>query len=202
MIDNGWCYYFSQKLSLSDYLLLVKPLLAISNVKGYKLVVITCLYLAIKLHNQRPLSMKSLTELNGNDKITIQDITEMESMILKTLNWTLCPPTASAFCNYFFLLWPTEVIKLSTMQSILQRSCFFSELSVFDNSLVSLLNQSEIAFAATLNAIEELSPTLLSSKSKLSFIDKIAFSSGMDPTSDRINSARDKIWALYQKSTS
>jgi hypothetical protein len=143
--------------------------------------------------------MKSLTDLNGNE-ITIQDITEMESMVLKTLDWNLCPPTASAFCTYFFLLWPTEATKSSTMQSVLQRSCFFSELSLFDNSLVLVLNQSEIAFAATLNALEELSPTLLPLKLKLSFIHNIALSSRIDHTSDCISLARDKIWALYQQS--
>jgi hypothetical protein len=155
--------------------------------------------LAIKVHNQRPLDMKSLVDLNGGE-ISIQDIVEMESMILKTLNWNLFPPTASTFCTYFFLLWPTEATKSSMMQSLLQRSCFFSELSAFDNSLVLELSQSEIAFAATLNAIEGLSPALLSLKSKLSFIYDIAFLSGLNHTSDRINLARDKIWALYQQS--
>jgi hypothetical protein len=156
--------------------------------------------LAIKAHNKKPLSIKSLVDLNDGE-ITTQDITEMESIILKTLNWMLCPPTASNFCTYFIALLPTKVAKPSVIQSILQRSHFFTELSLFNNSSCLVqLNQSEIAFAATLNAIEALSPALLPLKSKLSFINDITFFSGMDHTSDHIISARNEIWALYRQS--
>jgi hypothetical protein len=196
VVPHSLCYYYSYKLLISHLFLIL--LITISNVRGYKMVVITCLYLAIKVHNQRPLSIKSLSDLNGGD-ITVLEITEMESILLETLKWNLCPPTASTFCTYFFLLWPIEATKSSMMQSILEQSCFFSELSLFDKSLL-VLDQSEIAFAATLNAIEGVSPNSLSFKDKLSFINDIVYFSGMDQTSDRISFAREKMWDLYQQS--
>jgi hypothetical protein len=150
----------------------------------------------VKVHHQKPISMKSLANLSRGE-ISVKDITEMESMILKNLNWKLCPPTASIFCSHFYVLLPSDIDQ-SVRQSILQQSCFFTELSLFKYSF-ALINQSEIAFAAILNAIEGLSSSLLSQKRRIRFIEDVEFYTGIDHTSDRVNITRDNLWILYRR---
>ena len=141
--------------------------------------------------------MKSLANLSSGD-ISIEDITTMESLILKNLKWEMCPPTAPSFCSFFHALLPSD-IKPSVAQAILQRSLFFTELSLFEYSLISF-KPSEIAFAATLNAIDGLDDSLFSLKSKESFVDYIAHYCRMDDTSHRINALQVKMMALYRRS--
>ena len=166
-----------------------------SDCAGFKLAAITCLCLAIKVHNQKPLSMKSLSNLS-NGEIAVQDISEMESIILKNLNWNLCPPIASIFCKYFILLLPYDT-NVSVRRSILERSCFFSELSLFQRSFV-LLQQSEIAFAAILNAVDELNSLKFPSKIKINFIQDLEYYSGLCKNSNQIYAARAKMLSLYK----
>ncbi len=197
----------------------------------------TSLCLAVKVHNKKPISMKSLSKLSSG-AVTIQEMTEMEYIVLKALDWNLCPPTASNFCTYFHTLLPEcyasssstttsgsndnnmntkATVSVRVRQSILERSYFFAELSLFEYSL-SLFDQSEIAFASILNSLQYLEKQNLENnfveegtssltftlppnkKWRQEFVENIEFYSGLDSTSQRIRRARNKLWALYRRS--
>jgi hypothetical protein len=141
--------------------------------------------------------MKSLSELSKGE-FKAEDINEMESMILKALDWNMTPPTSANFCGHFHALLP-PTIRPSVRQTILQRSCFFSELAVIDYSFIAI-RQSETAFAAVLNVLEGLNPSLFTAQEKQGFIELMEEQSGMCHNSERINLARDKLWDLYRRS--
>lgn len=172
-----------------------------SDCATFKLASITSLYLAVKVHNQKPFSARSLASLSRGEFL-VEDITDMENLLLKALDWQLCPPTATSFSGYFCALLQPH-IKSSVKRTILQRSCFFSELGVMDSTLMTMsgLNQSEIAFAAILNSMSGVSSTLCSNDDKNDFVEVIEQCSGMDSQSISIKMAQEALWVLYHRST-
>lgn len=165
----------------------------------YKLAFITCLSLAIKVHNHKPLSMKSLSTLSAGE-FTAQDIVRMESLILKTLHWNLCPPTASSFCHHFYFLLP-PVIKETVKKTVLERSCFYCELSLVQGNLV-VLKPSQVAFAAMLNAMNDVCPdgSVISLHAKQRFLQDVELHTGMKQDLKSIEFARQEMISLYKRS--
>jgi len=163
---------------------------------AYKLAAITSMYLTIKLFNRKSLTMQSLSALSRGE-FSAAHIAEMETVILQTLSWNLYPATAANFIFHYNALLPS--IKKSAKQTILQRSCFFSELAVMEYSFVTL-NPSTIAISSILNALEGLDVSLMSKKERNLFKKEVEDISGIDLSSKTIVSAREKIWVLYKKS--
>ena len=143
--------------------------------------------------------MSSLAELSKNE-FTIEDITEMEMVLLKALNWNMSPPTASSFCDYFHALLPS-CVKPSVRQTILQRSYFFCELSVMDYSFMVSESQSEVALGGILNSLAGLSASSFSEDDKQNLIENIEELTGMDHTSEHIKTVQLKLWGLYRHSS-
>lgn len=170
-----------------------------SDCTAFKLASITSLYVAAKVHNQKPLSMTSLSNLSGGEFL-VEDIKDMETVLLKALDWQMCPPTASSFCGHFYALLPTKINETISQTLLLQRSLFFCELAVMDYSLMVSINQSELAFAGILNSLAGVSSSLMSIKTKDNFIKGIERCSGMDHKSGRIQKAQEKLFEIYHKS--
>jgi len=85
----------------------------------YKIVAMTCLYLAIKLHLGETHSVSRAGEKNffsleqyiklNNEFISTEDITNMELCVLSTLSWKVNPVSPMCFVRYFLMLMmPTE----------------------------------------------------------------------------------------------
>lgn len=168
-----------------------------SDRKAYKLVVITSLYLAIKIINRRALPMEALAELSKGEFET-HHISDMESFILTTLSWQLYPPTSSTYITCFQNIIP-PTLSASVRRSILEKAYFYAELSVIEYSFITF-KQSEIAFAAFLNAVSGVNSTLLPPMEKQSIIKTIEDLSGMQQDDTSIISARRKILFEYQNS--
>ena len=144
--------------------------------------------------------MESLAELSRGEFL-VEDIAEMETILLKALDWNMCPPTAFCFCGHFHALLPKNT-KASVRQTILQRSYFFSELSVMEYSFALSCNPSEVAFAAILNSLADLNPSFfVGQDGKDDFINDIEQCSGLSRVSQRIRHTQDKLWGLYQRSS-
>ena len=144
--------------------------------------------------------MTSLAELSRGEFL-VEDIAEMETILLKALDWNMCPPTAFCFCGHFHALLPQNT-KASVRQTILQRSCFFSELSVMEYSFTLSSNPLEVAFAAILNSLAGLSPSFfVGQDGKDDFINDIEQCSGLSRASQCIRQTQDKLWGLYQRSS-
>ena len=64
----------------------------------YQLVALTSLYLAVKLHSTRKISISSMSELSKGH-FRVDQIKQMEIFIIKTLRWRLNPPTPTILLN-------------------------------------------------------------------------------------------------------
>ena len=193
-----WNLHIFPSISLL-YFLHIRIIELVSDCTAFKLASITSLYLAVKVHNQKPFSMSSLASLSRGEYL-VEDIAEMETVLLKALDWSMCPPTASCFCGHFQALLPSLGSKPSVRNTILQRSRFFSELSVMDYSLTVSLKQSEVAFAGILNSLAGLSSSLLSTEEKKEFVKSIEECTGIDHRSGNVKMAQGKLWEMYRRS--
>ena len=134
--------------------------------------------------------MEALAELSKGEFET-HHIADMESFILTTLSWQLYPPTSSTYITCFQnIIKPT--MKTSVRRNILEKAYFFTELTVIEYSFINY-KQSEIAFAAFLNAVSGVSSSLLPLHEKRSMIEAIEDLSGMKQNGRNIISARKKI---------
>ena len=130
----------------------------------------------------------------------MEDITVMEAMLLKALDWQVCPPTASSFCGHFHALISSK-INQSGRLAILQQSHYLCELAVMDYSIIVYSSQSELAFAAILNSLASVNSSLISKECKEMYVKEIEECSGMDHRSERVRNTQDKLWSLYHRST-
>jgi Cyclin, N-terminal domain len=140
---------------------------------AFKLASMTCLYIATKVFHNKQLSVLTLVELSRNE-FTTTHIIQMERIILSTLNYKMNPPTAQTFlCQYQCIL-PmhkvvavvkkhmkgTSLIEYDTdmtfetqmITNIYDRSTYYSELVVYDYSLITDQRQN-VAIACLFNAI-------------------------------------------------
>ena len=162
---------------------------------AFKLAAMTSIYMATKIFNSREISMSSLAELSRGE-FDIAHISQMEGIILHTLEWRLHPPTAQCFINYFHALLPLPKGALS--RAVYQRSSFFAELSLFDYSFVSQ-SKCAIAVAALMNAMEGMEGTV-SKKDQEVFYESICKITGHVYPINTIDSIRGRLWYVYSQS--
>ncbi len=117
---------------------------------GFQLACITCMYIAIKVHEPMELDISLLCDLSRGS-YSASEIIQMEQVILRALEWRLNPPTATSFVRHIFSLLPTSIVddKSDRLCSALHQA----ELSVFDYSLVFTATSFTIATAAVSNAL-------------------------------------------------
>jgi lipoyl(octanoyl) transferase len=113
--------------------------------KLFRLVAITCIYLAIKLHSPKKVALQCIAAM-GQGLIHPDHIVAMELSIMQSLDWHLHPPTPLAFIENLFPL-------ISGNNEAFEFSRFLSELSVFAYPFVCF-KPSSIAVAASLFAID------------------------------------------------
>lgn len=116
---------------------------------AFKLASMTALYLATKVFNGRQLSIATLAELSRGE-FDACHISEMELIMLRTLDWKLNPPTVQDFIQYFVTFLPSHCPQTTF---IAQRAMFFAELSVYDYDLM-LHDRAVIAQGSILNAVQ------------------------------------------------
>jgi hypothetical protein len=123
----------------------------------FQMLSMTCLYLAIKLNECKPLlipgsvsSMDTILQLSRGF-FTLEETERMEYDILQRLQWHVHPPTPQLFIKHFLLLLRME---RQDIQDLVQ---FIVELSVMDYFFVCY-KPSEVALAALLNAMDEIFP--------------------------------------------
>ena len=131
---------------------------------------ITCLYIALKVHNHKTVETRTIANLS-NGEITVNDILWMECMILESLSFDLCPPICCSFIRSFYAFLPSGA-QNATGQDLIQRASFLAELSVMEISFRTL-HQSSIAFAAISTALDTMDQNFLLPSEKEHFIRKI-----------------------------
>lgn len=148
--------YVDRLLSSKENQEYIKTILQDRN--RYQLLIITCLYIAVKLSEPEVLSPTILSKLSQG-RYTEQDIEEEELRVLEALNWRLTGPTTSEFVQHFleFDILPNgrsdvETAARLTIEAISRTQ---AELSVADQSLVSV-PYSVLALASIRNAMEDV----------------------------------------------
>lgn len=119
--------------------------------KHFQLAAMSCLFLAIKLDEPRPMTLESLVDLSKGC-FQPRHVKLMEGIVLERLSWMTSPITANVFVRHFLLL-----LLLPTSQplliNILEVAVFLTELSVCDSFFISQ-KSSDTALACILLALE------------------------------------------------
>jgi hypothetical protein len=121
-----------------------------------QLVAMTCLYLAVKIHSCKKISITSIVSLSRGF-FRLDQVVKMEMCIMKSLNWYLNPPTPSTFVD---ILYPLMVELVGgededSVAEIKDLAKYLLELSVCDSYFINK-NPSLIAHAAITVAMNVL----------------------------------------------
>jgi hypothetical protein len=127
--------------------------LALVDRSIFQLASISCLYSSIKINEPKAISSEAMATLSRH-KYDRNQIEAMEQLILKTVKWLCHPPTTFAFSHYycklvagsdtrfdFDTLWEVTKVQLE---------------SVLNNYQMALVPSSSVAFAAVVNAIDNM----------------------------------------------
>ncbi|CAB9507257.1 diatom-specific cyclin [Seminavis robusta] len=120
----------------------------------FQLLVVTALYVAIKVHETVAISTSQFEKISRNT-FTSQDLESMERILLEGLEWKLHPPTSLGFVRSYMELVPSLKMSQAMKDTAFILCKVQTELAVRDSALVSA-RASTIAFASLLNAFEAL----------------------------------------------
>lgn len=121
----------------------------------FQLVAMTSLYLAVKVHSTRKISVAGIVSLSKGS-FREDQILKMEICIIKTLHWHVNPPTPSVYLNVVNPLIDVSAIDTQASYEITEFSRYLLELSVCDGFFTNK-KPSSIAYASILVAMEYLS---------------------------------------------
>jgi hypothetical protein len=130
---------------------------------AFQLTAIACFYTTIKVHEPQAITPQTMANLSRG-QYTAKQIETTEREILSCLGWLVHPPTALTFSHYLLSLLPS--MDEQTSDTLLELTKLQTELAV-QNYDLCLWNQSLIAFAAVMNALESMSLTTPKLQSEL-----------------------------------
>lgn len=131
-----------------------------------RLLSMSALLLASKISGSRELTMSCMSSLSSN--ISVDVLTKMEVLLLRSLKWKVHPPTAKAVIRELMGLLAIKIDNYEVLKKVSEHAHFFAELSVFDSELASI-SVVEVAIASLLNALK------LAGKSELSVVGESFF---------------------------
>lgn len=140
----------------------------------YKVTSITCLLIALKVHNHTIVKPSTLADLSQGE-ITTHDILVMEHMILGSLSYHLCPPTTYSFISSLCAFLPSRMKGTSAGKGFVQNCFFLAELSIMDISLRTV-PPSVTAFTIIMHVLDTIDGGrvfMSSTDEKESFIEKV-----------------------------
>ena len=143
---------------LDRYLCSDKGKKALGDRKEYQLVAMTCLYIAIKLHEPLEMETSLLADLSRGC-YTEMEFANMEKKILEALIWRVSGPTALGFIHHFMLFFP-DSLHTAIKTAVFDYARYQTELAVSDHACVKVA-PSVVGAAALFNAMEGMDPTLL-----------------------------------------
>ena len=165
--------------------------------KKYQFVVITCLYIAVKIFEKQVISPAVLVKLSRG-RYSEQDIEWEESRILSVLDWKLNGPTALEFVAYFLSTISDSKMDESAMNEVIGIARLQAELSVADQPL-AYEKYSVVALASIRNAMDNVGfYTPWEWAKRLQVLSLVV---GVDPFSGQVEDARSSLQQMVQKSS-
>jgi Cyclin, N-terminal domain len=163
--------------------------------KEYQLLVVTSLYMAIKVHGEtddidgprRKLKIDAFYELS-RQQFEVHDIEVTERRLLGILNWKVNPPTSLKFIATLIKLCPSwqgattanSHSQTNVLGGIYDVARYLTELSVCQSDFSFSFKTSTVAYAALLCGIEALHSTLpLPYLVRVSFLNNIFEATGL-----------------------
>eukprot|EP00526_Cylindrotheca_closterium_P018775 CAMPEP_0113633294 /NCGR_PEP_ID=MMETSP0017_2-20120614/17326_1 /TAXON_ID=2856 /ORGANISM="Cylindrotheca closterium" /LENGTH=362 /DNA_ID=CAMNT_0000543925 /DNA_START=30 /DNA_END=1118 /DNA_ORIENTATION=- /assembly_acc=CAM_ASM_000147 len=164
----------------------------------FKLAATTTLQLAVKLlHPCRLGDLGILSDLSRGE-FDMADVREMENHILKSLGWSLHPPTAISFSTLLLdYVFADRVVNMTCadIDDLHDISSFFTELALCDYFFVTM-RPSAVALACILNALEGM----YGERNRFSaHILAVARSLNLYTNQD-LTAACHRLWELYERS--
>lgn len=123
----------------------------------YQLLVVTSLYVAIKVTETVAISATQFEKISRNT-FTAKDVESMERRLLEGLQWHMHPPTSLAFVRHYLDLIPDATMDPNMKETAFILAKLQTELAIRDCSLVSV-QASTIAFASLMNSFDALGLT-------------------------------------------
>mmetsp|Transcript_9003 Transcript_9003/g.21393 ORF Transcript_9003/g.21393 Transcript_9003/m.21393 type:complete len:314 (-) Transcript_9003:72-1013(-) len=163
--------------------------------RAYKLAAMTSLFMAIKLHNPRRFSIGTLATLSRGEFDT-SHIAQMELIMLKTLDWRLCPPTVQSF----IYIWGNHLFKGPYAIESKERACFLAEIAVFDTLLASK-ERALLAIAALADGIEGLDRYAPSEEIEVTILRKLKTDFGVHYSQEEVHGIRNRLWYIYSNTS-
>jgi len=120
----------------------------------FQLACITCLYVAIKVHEPIELDMSLLCKLSRGS-YSVSQISRTETIILEALQWRLNPPTTTAFVQHIFALLSSSFTTF-VLQSLMDAALHQTEIANTNASIILNNKASVVAFAAVWNAMDSI----------------------------------------------
>ena len=176
---------------LDRYLCSEKGKNALGDRKEYQLVAMTCLYIAIKLHEPLEMETSLLADLSRGC-YTEMEFANMEKKILEALIWRVNGPTALGFVQHYLLFLP-ESVHSAVVLAVWDYARHQTELAISEHAFVKM-KPSVVGMAALLNAMEGMDPILLTPKVQAKFIRMVEKYTSMDL--DEVEQAQSRMSTL------
>jgi Cyclin, N-terminal domain/Cyclin, C-terminal domain len=165
---------------------------------SFKLAATTTLHLAVKLLYPCKLGDLGILSDLSRGEFDMRDVSEMESLILRSLAWNLHPPTAISCASLLldnFFMSRTVPMSSTDLDDVYDVSLFFCELAVCDYYFVPL-RSSSIAVASILNALEGMF-----GPDNSMAIEVIKMSQDLKLCAhEDLPATRNRLWELYERS--
>mmetsp|Transcript_13043 Transcript_13043/g.27608 ORF Transcript_13043/g.27608 Transcript_13043/m.27608 type:complete len:336 (-) Transcript_13043:67-1074(-) len=161
----------------------------------YQLVVITCLYIAVKIFEQQVISPEVLVKLSRG-RYSEQDIEREESRILSVLDWKLNGPTALEFVQHFLFMISDSINDEAAMNEVIGMARLQAELSVANQSL-AYEKYSVVALASIRNAMDSVG--FYTPQEWAQMLQVLSSMIGVDPFSGQVQDARLSLQQMVQK---
>ena len=143
---------------LDRYMCSKKGKKALGDRKEYQLVAMTCLYVAIKLHEPLEMETSLLADLSRGC-YTEMEFANMEQCILEGIEWRVSGPTPLAFVLHYLSFFP-DIISSAVVEAIFDYARYQTELAIGDHYFVKC-KPSVVGMAALMNALEGMDTLLM-----------------------------------------
>lgn len=162
---------------LDRYMCSKKGKKALGDRKEYQLVAMTCLYIAIKLHEPLEMETSLLADLSRGC-YTEMEFANMEKCILEAIEWRVSGPTPLAFVLHFISFLP-DIISSSVVEAIFDYARYQTELAIGDHYFVKS-KPSVVGMAALLNSLEGMDTALVPERIQQRLVASIVMYTNMD----------------------
>lgn len=162
---------------LDRYMCSKKGKKALGDRKQYQLVAMTCLYIAIKLHEPLEMETSLLADLSRGC-YTEMEFANMEQCILEAIEWRVSGPTPLAFVLHYVSFLP-DIVSPSVVEAIFDYARYQTELAIGDHYFVKS-KPSEVGMAALLNALEGMDTSLVPERIQTRLVRTIVMYTNMD----------------------